>query len=98
MRKSGFFQCTSYEADIIACAAAASGLSHHNGKPIRVITAREHRLHKLTDNGNGWEAGIVIDVFESHVDSGTVIVIEYYDVITVLSEDRLQYLKMDGTI
>jgi len=60
-----FIRGAADEADVVARAAAAARLRHHEGKVIGVIAARGHRLHKLADHrdqgphhGRGPRAGL----------------------------------------
>ena len=90
------FQRAADEADVVARAAAAARLRHHEGKVIGVIAARGHRLHKLADHRDGREAGVVVDVLEPHVDGPSVVVLEQHHVVAVLGEHRLENIKVNG--
>ena len=90
------FQRAADEADVVARAAAAARLRHHEGKVIGVVAARGHRLHELADHRDGREAGVVVDVLEPHVDGPSVVVLEQHHVVAVLGEHRLENIKVNG--
>ena len=63
MSVARLFQGAADEAHIVAGAAAAAGLGHNDGKMIGIVFSRQHRVHDLSHNRDGGEAGIVVDEF-----------------------------------
>ena len=96
MAKPRLVQRTADEAHVVACPAAAAGLGHHHGQLVRVVFPGKHRVHDLPHHGDGGEAGVVVHEFQTHVNSGAVVVGKHFDVIAVLFEDRLQQVKVNG--
>ena len=96
MAVARLFQRAADEADVVARAAAAARLRHHEGKVIGVVAARGHRLHELADHRDGREAGVVVDVLEPHVDGAAVVVVEHDHAVSVPPEHRLEHVEVDG--
>ena len=96
MAKSRLVQRTADEADIVARPAAAAGLGHHHGQLVRVVFPGKHRVHDLPHHGDGGKAGVVVHEFQTHVDSGAVVVGKHFDVVAVLLENRFQQVKVNG--
>ena len=84
------------EGDVVARAAAAAGLRHDDGEPIRVVLPGENGVHDLSDDGNGGIAGVVVDVLEPHVDGAAVVVVEHDHAVSVPPEHRLEHVEVDG--
>ena len=89
------FQGTADKADIIGCPASASCLGHNNCGFIQVIFTGKESLHNLPYNQKGRVAGIIIDIFQSHIHGVFIIVIQYNKVIAAGIKGRLQDFKMD---
>ena len=51
----------------------------------------------MSDHRNRRIAGIVIDIFESHIHSTAIVIVQNNQVISVLAEHGLQNIKMDRT-
>ena len=96
MPQSRLVQRPADEAHVVACPAAAAGLGHHHGQLVRVVFPGKHRVHDLPHHGDGGEAGVVVHEFQTHVDSGAVVVGKHFDVVAVLFENRFQQVKVNG--
>ena len=59
------FEGTADETDIVGSTTAATGLCNDQGNLVKIIFAGQKCLHKLTDNDQGWIAGIVINIFQT---------------------------------
>ena len=62
---------------------------------MRVIFAREQSVHDLPDDEQGRIAGVVINVFETHVNRVTVIVGQYLHMEATRIKGRFQKPEMD---
>ena len=96
MPQSRLVQRPADEAHVVACPAATAGLGHHHGQLVRVVFPGKHRVHDLPHHGDGGKAGVVVHEFQTHVDSGAVVIGKHFDVIAVLLENRLQQVKVNG--
>ena len=94
---AGFVKRTADKSHIVACPAAAACLRHHDSQLVRVIPAGEHRIHNLSNRDNGGITGIVVDKFQPHINSGTVIVLQNNQMIAMLSKHLLQNVEVNRT-
>lgn len=67
----GLLQGPADKADIVAGPASASGLGDQDGGAAHVVLAGIDRGHQLAHHNQGGVAGVVVDVFQSHVHTGS---------------------------
>ena len=92
---SCFFQSAADKSDIVGGTAAAAGLADDDSNPVCIVFSGQDSLHDLAYHHQGWIAGIVIYILQSHVYCLLVIIGQYLDVVAGSLEGRLQKLKMD---
>ena len=92
---SAFFKARRMEADIVRCTASATGLAHDDGCLVQVIFTGQQSFHDLTYYQQGRIAGIIVNIFQTHIHRVLVIVVQYHEIVTAGIERRLQDLKVD---
>ena len=66
-------KCTPDKADIVGGTTATAGLGHYNSDFVCIIFTGQECIHDLTDNDQRRIAGIIIDIFQTDIDSVAVI-------------------------
>ena len=92
---AGFFQSTTDKSDVVGGTASATGLTDDNGCLVQVIFSGKQGIHDLSDNDQRWITGIVIYIFQSHVDCLFVVIRKYFNLISGCTECRLKKLKVN---
>ena len=70
---SGLVQSPSDKGDVVGGTAAAAGLGDDDGQLWSVSYLPESTaVHDLSDHHQGGIAGVIVDVFQTHVDGGSV--------------------------
>ena len=62
---------------------------------IQIVFAGQKCLHNLSYNHQGRVAGVVIDVFQTDIDSLFIIVWQYFQLVSGSVESWLQDIKVD---
>ena len=76
-----FLQCPPDKADVVGSPASAACLAHEHSGALQVVFARQKGLHHLADDDEGWVAGIVVHILESHVNGGSVVILQNLDLV-----------------
>ena len=97
MRETGLVKGTANETHIVAGPAASTGLRHDDGEAVSVIVSGENGLHDLAHNRHGRKAGVVVNISESGVDGGAVVVGEHHHVVPMAAENGFQQVKVNRT-
>ncbi len=83
------------EGNIVAGSAASAGLGHDDAQLVGVVFAGEHRLHDLPYPGDGGEAGVVVHIFQPHIDGIVVVVVQHHHIEAVISQHRGKDIEVD---
>ena len=84
VRKPRFIQRTTDKGHIVAGAATATGLAHDDSQFIGIIATGKDSLHNLTNHSDRGETGVIVDVFQTHINSRAVVVVQHLNAESVL--------------
>ncbi len=62
---------------------------------VSVVFAREYCLHDLADHQEGRIAGVIVDIFETHIDTASVVIVQYDQIVAASSESWFKEVKVD---
>ena len=63
---------------------------------IQIILSGQQSVHNLTDDDQGWVAGIIIYILESHVDGAAVVILENFNLVSKGADSWLQQVEVNG--
>ena len=90
----------SQKVDIVGGSAAAAGLGYHKGAFVYVVLAALQRMNKLTYNQQRRVAGVVMDIFQSHLSDLRAFCIQQHAFVAVVHKyvfyDIEMYLSHHG--
>ena len=95
LRHPCLFQSPADKSDIVGGTAAAAGLGHEDGGLVQVVFSGQQGVHDLTDDDQGGVAGIVVDVFQTGVDGGPVVVLKHLHMVPEGIQGRLQKVEVN---
>jgi len=95
MSHAGFFQSTTNKSNIVGGTASATGLTDDNGCLVQVIFSWKQGIHDLSDYDQRRITGIIIYIFQSHVDCLFVVIRKYFNLISCCTECRLKKFKVN---
>ncbi|GFI50999.1 hypothetical protein IMSAGC020_02209 [Lachnospiraceae bacterium] len=95
MLVSCFLKRSSDESDIVGSTASAAGLADDHGDLAGIIPPGQDGVHDLSHHHQRRIAGVVVDIFKSHVHGLLVVVRQDLDVVSGRFKGRLQQIEMD---
>ena len=92
---AGLLECTADKCDIVGRTASTTCLRHDDSRFVQVILAGKKRIHNLSDYHQRRIAGIIIYIFQSHIDCMLIIIRKDFQMISTGIKCSLQDSEME---